>query len=296
MTRKEFLEKTRISLILRTSASDPKDAPSRVDMTMKAVDIWRGIEIDGQRVISRIDILIPTDKRYKDSDCGETADFLKKFNPNNGNGFYVTEVLKGDNFCSILNDGMMLQARNGMDFAIIASSEASSYVTKETVTAIIDAAIDGALVVGVAINELAPSVRDGRAANTLTMWHIDSLMGVGGFDLRAAKPMDEKSTVWIDDGAGNRIKAQGAEEVIPIARIFMKFGRPCIASVEPQGEGIQRYEVPDPITHPEAHATHVRKIGTKEPRQKYFASLVGCDFEFIKSGVMPGYGWRAGEK
>jgi hypothetical protein len=294
MTREEFLANKKIGMMLRNGAPDPKDVPDRARITMEMVDKARGIEIDGQRVISRIDILIPTDKRYKDSDCGETAGFLEKFNPNNGNGFYVTEVSKGDNFCSILNDGMMLQAYGGMDFAIIASSEASSYLTRETMAMIIDAACNGALAIGVAINELTQSICEGRIANTFAMWHIKSLMGVGGFDFRAAKPMDGGVASYLDNGLKPYL-LQGVEEVIPLARMAKKFGQ-CIAPIMPQGEGVQAYKVPNPSTHPEAYAVHIRKMGTKLQRQTAHLASIGYDIDFLKNaGVMPGYGCKAKE-
>jgi len=280
-------EELKVGLMLRTYAGKEEDIPKRAEMVASAIEATRKAKVNGTPVIKRIDILVWADKRYKDADCGKTAAYLsERFNA--GNGVFVTEVPAGDIFCQVLNRGLAIQLQNGCSHSMIVSSEAISYMNSEVMTEIVEAILKGALAAGVAINELTPSVKAGRLANTFAVWHILSLLQVGGFDLRAAKSMDEKSAVWIDDGTGKLIIAQGVEEVIPLARLFETFG-PCIAPIMPRGEGIQKYEVPDPITHPEAHAKHVQKIGTKGPRQKHFLSLVGYDFDLLSHGVMPEY-------
>ncbi len=280
-------EELKVGLILRTYAGKEEDIPKRADMVASAIEATRKAKVNGIPVIRRIDILIPTDKRYKDADCGKTATYLsERFNA--GNGVFVTEVPFGDRFCQVLNRGLAIQQQNGCNFSMIASPEAFSYMNPEVMTEMVEAVPKGALAIGVAINELTQSVMEGRLANTFAMWHIESLIQVGGFDLRAAVPVDEKFTVWIDDGTGKLIVAQGVEEVIPLARMSEAFG-PCIAPIMPRGEGIQKYEVPDEKTHLEAYAKHMQKMGTKSPRQKHFLSLVGYDFDLLSHGVMPEY-------
>jgi len=286
ISRKEFVEwgQRKIGLLLRTYAGKEEDIPRRLEMVKEAVDTSFRAKVDDRQVIWRVDVLIPSDKRYKDCDCGKTAEILReKFNA--GNGFYVTEVQAGDNFCSIINDGLMIQARHGMDYSLIMSSEVFPYMNSEVMTAIIDAACNGARAIGIAINELTQSIMEGRIANTFALWHIDSLMGVGGFDLRAAKPMMAETGTYLDNGVKPYV-LQGVEEMIPLVRMVRKFG-PCIAPLMPRGEGIQQYVVP---TDPAALAVHMTKMGTKMQRQTAFLNSVGCDIDFLKNaGIMPEY-------
>jgi len=72
---------------------------------------------------------------------------------------------------------------------------------------------------GVAINELTPSVLEGRLANTFCLWDNLALLSVGGFDLRAAKPQRiERAHYmrgWSKDKGEVFYHLAGVEEVIP---------------------------------------------------------------------------------
>jgi hypothetical protein len=291
MDRKAFLSEKVVGLVLRVYASKESDIQNRIEMIQKAIQATRRMTVDGIQVVRRIDVLVWADKNYKDSDCGKTAPAIREALKEEKNVF-VSEVEHADIFCGILNYGVVHQLRKGVDYSIIASAEAFSYMTPETMTSMIDAACGGAKAIGVAINELTDSIMAGRIANTFAMWHNESLMTIGGFDLRAAKPLDDRTAFYMKGWSAKMGEVYyhlaGVEEVIPLARMVQTFGA-CIAPVMPSGEGVQSYVVPDPTKQPERYVEHFKKLGTKFERQCAHLALIGIDPSYIKGGVMPDY-------
>lgn len=287
MNRKAFLARTRIGLILRVFATKEDQVENQVrqimEMVCKAMQLVE---------ISLIDIFVWEDKRYPDADCGKTYDALTKEVGTKQIMVRTHRFEHGDIFCGILNYAVAMQLRNRVDYSIIASKEALSYLNQETLDDMIDAACNNAKAVGVAINELTESVMAGRLANTLAMWDNVALMSVGGFDLRAAKPMNDKSAHylkgWNKDKGDVFYHLAGVEEVIPLARLVETWG-PCLAPIMPQGEGIKGYVVPDPVKEPELFLRHISKMGTKTERQAALLAAIGADLSYLKGGVMPIY-------
>lgn len=289
-----FLSRTSFGLILRVFAQDEADIPNRIEMVRELVERAAGISVFGRRFLKTIDVLVWADNRYA-SDCGKTLSALRKAIPRKVNDVLVpiSEVHHGDLFCGVLNYGIGLQSRRGVDYSVIVSPEAFSYMTAETVEQMVIAASKGALAIGVAINELTQSILEGRIANTFAMWHNLSLLTVGGFDLRAAKPTADDRIAeyvhgWHPEKGEVFYQIAGTEEVIPLARLTETFG-PCIAPIMPQGEGVQRYVVPDPIKSPDLYRRHVSKMGTKLERQSFHLSRIGFDLTYLRGGVMPDY-------
>jgi hypothetical protein len=291
MNRKQFLSEKTVGLILRVFASKEDDIPNRIKMIKDAITAARKMVVDSVQVIRRIDVLVWADEKYKESDCGKTApamiEALKA-----EKDVVVSEVKHADIFCSILNYGIARQIRKGIDYHIIVSAEAFSYMTPETMSDMIDAACAGAKAIPVAITELTQSILEGRGANTFMMWHGESLSTVGLFDLKAAKPNDDRTAHymkgWDPEKGDVYYHLAGVEEVIPIARMIENFG-PCVAPIEPRGEGVKKYIVPDPTTQPDLWLRHISKMGTKFERQSAHLASIGVDPSYIKGGVMPEY-------
>lgn len=286
------MARKKVGLILRVYAKEENQIMARVEMIGKAISAARKATVDNKELIQRIDVLVWNDQNYPDADCGRTADALSDHFGHEKN-LFVTDFSYGDIFCGILNYGVAHQLRHGVNYSIIVSAEAFSYMTPETMTAMVNAARKGALAIGVAINELTPSILDGRIANTFAMWHNESLMTVGGFDLRAAKPVDDRSAFYMKGWSSEKQEdvfyhLAGVEEVIPLARMVQIFG-PCIAPILPQGEGIQRYQAPDPAAEPELWKRHIAKMGTKFQRQCALLAQIGVEPSFLEGGVMPEY-------
>lgn len=275
----KFHSRKRVGLLLRVFASKEEQISDRVAMVEEAI---KAVEV-GPSWISRVDVLVWSDQRYAGSDCGKTAAVLReKFSPR---AVQVHEVHCGDLFCGILNYGVAVQSRAGIDYSMVLSAEAFSYLTPPVLEKIVEAACDEKLAIGVAISELQQSVREGRLANTFCMWHNISLQSVGGFDLRAAKPVDDRLAHYMHGWSAEKgdvfYQLAGVEEVIPCARLVETFGS-CLAAVIPPGG---HYEVPDPVKTPDLYLRHISKMGTKTERQSAFLAMVGYDLSFLKGGV-----------
>jgi len=293
MNRKSFTSTQPVGLILRVYSNKEEDIPDRVAMIEKAIKAARQMVVEGIQLIKRIDILVWADANYADSDCGGTAHAMRKA-LHGEKGVYVSEIKNADIFCGILNHGIMLQSMRGITYSIIASSEAFSYMTPETGEAMVDAACKGARAIPVAITELTQSILEGRGANTFMMWHNMSLMTAGGFDMKAAKPVNERMAHymrgWSDVKGDVYYMLSGVEEIIPLIR--MKYNMPntpFIAPIIPAGEGVKAYIIPDPATQPEAWARHYSKMGTKFERQCVMASCADADLSVLKGAVMDEY-------
>ncbi len=300
----KFLETKKIGLLLRVFAAREELVAGQVEKTIEAVRHASLLHNYGKTVFSRVDILVPRDDRFEDSDCGKTVDALWTVIPVAFPAplpFVVSirPIWHGDIFCSVLNRGVAIQMREGMDYSAILSAQVASYLDYETFDAVICALEDGAKVAGVALEELTESIRKGRIANTFAVWDNVALMTVGGFDLRARKPRKGEKLVpylrgWNKekeekDGDGAVYYHQaGVEEIAPLVRLVELYG-PCIAPILPQGKGAKQWVTPDPVKDPEGYARHLKKMGTKMERQTAHALALGADLSFLEGGVMPKY-------
>lgn len=298
MNKNTFMDHNNTGLILRAFSKKESDVPGRIAMLDETVDAANKLQVDEKPLIAKILILVwrNEDAFPGEGSCGLLAKTATEHFADN-DMVSVREVTRGDLFCGILNAGVMRLAKAGCSHAIISSAEAASYWNPELAETFVDAFCDGALVAGLAINELTESILEGRIANTFAMWNIEALMTVGGFDLRAAKPAEGDVKVmaegWDDDGGFHQYHLAGCEEMIPLSRLIdfnVRDGekRPCIAPILPTGEG-ERYVMPDPNEDPELYKRHKDKFGTKTERQFAHLVHVGADFRKLRGGVMPEY-------
>ena len=298
----DLLDRKRIGMVLRTFAGNEEDVPVRFKMTRETVGAAKAMQIGQKPVFSRIDVIVWADARYgKRTDFSAalpeeerrergTAAALRR-ELQDEKVVRVHEVSRGDLYCGVLNYAVAKQLRNRVDYTLILSPDARSYLTPEAMALMLEALERGARATGVAINELTQSVLEGRLANTLCLWDAVALMSVGGFDLRAEMPVDDRLAHYMR--GWSQVKGEvyyalaGVEEVIPLARLVQVYG-PCIAPILPTSEG-QGYQVPDPATQPELWTRHVSKMGTKFERQSALLAAIGADMSFLRGGVMSQY-------
>ena len=283
-SQKSFLGNNKFGLIVRTF-SDSEGVQKRVGLVKDLVEKALKIKAEGGNVFSRIDILVWADPGFKESDCGQTAEALKKVVLSKN--VFIHNVEQGDLFCSLLNQGVSIQTKKGIDYSTIISPEAIDYFNSETVGEMIKAVRKGSLATGVAINELTDSVIEGRLANTFAMWKNEALQTVGGFDFLAAKPRDDKSAFclksWSEDNGFTSYSLAGVEEVIPLARMIELYG-PCIAPVCPCGKGVKKYKVSEG-----QQKRQETKMISKTERQEALLDKTGFKLSFLKGGVMKEY-------
>ncbi len=282
-----LLDRNRVGLILRVFSPKPELVEQNVDQVIDTVNVALAIEVGGKRVFSRIDVLVSADSRHGDTDCGDTTAALREaIGDSTKRNVHVAEVRHGDIFCGMLNYGVAHQMRDRIDYTMILSSGVKSYLTSENMEAMLSALEAGAKVTGLAISELAQSILDGRIANTFAIWHNESLATVGGFDLRAAKPLKDDRLVdyargWSPERGEVFYNVAGVEEIIPLIRLVKTFG-PCIAPVLPVTGA--RWVVSD---DPDVQKREQSKLGTKFERQMRWFVAENADFSFLKGGVLP---------
>lgn len=246
---------------------------------------------DKSKVFSEVMILVSSDESRVDHDCGETADVIRQAfldQDRQVENVHVYEVKEGDLFCGTLNWGMAKMLREGVDYVGVISHGAIDYLTHENMELVYQTFENGARATGLAIEELQPSILDGRLANTFAFWDAQALMSVGGFDLRAAQPKKTDLTAPYLRGSGSDLyyPLAGVEEVIPLVRLTTTYGK-CIAPLIPSGKA--EWNAPDPATDPEGAARHQKKMSTKFVRQLALAASVGADLSYIEYGVMDQY-------
>ncbi|MEK7480928.1 MAG: hypothetical protein AAB604_02395 [Patescibacteria group bacterium] len=293
-----------IGVLLRTYSPRHEDIEANVKMIEEVVARLFAIPYrpGGKNPFcTRVDILVWRDDRYRDSagnrlaDCGGTPPALRSAFMNDVR-ISVHEIPRADIYATILNYGIARQYSFLMDYSLVLSKEVIGYVNQETIWAMIEVMRRGALVASVAVNEIRDLVIRGCVSNTFALWHLPSLLQVGGFDIRDAKPLpgDESHVVpywpqgrelseepfWIHDA--------GVGEVLPACHLFREFGRPVIASILPQGEAIQG-EYRQENENPDRVAWNKAKFATKKARLESILKRSGYSFEDLEQAVMPAY-------
>ncbi len=292
------VQNKRFGLVLRTFSSKPENVIHRVNQVVETIKKAEKISRDGQSFFSRIDVLVWSDSRFDDADCGLTARSLRD-ELYKQKKVFVSEVKNGDLYCTLLNYGIAKQLRDRVDYSVIMSSEAESYLNQETIDKMLQAIDQKARAIGVEVDELTPLVREGRLANTFCCWHNVSLMSVGGFDLHAAKlpPVKDNEETSSSKQAyveGHHEKhgkvfyqLSGTEEIIPLVRLIEIYGK-CLASITPIGEGEKKYRIPDPKTNSELYLRHIAKMATKLKRQAVMLDSVNKKPSWLKNGLIDG--------
>lgn len=290
MNARSFLGRHRVGLLLRVFANKPEYVPDRVKEMREMVSRALSIKLDGRAVFHRTDILVWADKRWSDSDCGETAEAMRDVFKDE-RAVTISQFGQGDLFCGILNWGVANQMRHGVSHTLIASTQVFDHMSQDNVEALLQAAGNGALAAGIATHELTELVLRGRIANTFGLWDDAALVSVGGFDLRAKKPIDDREAYymrgWSPVLGEVYYHVAGVEEVIPLARMVAAY-RPCIAPILPADESA-RYRVPDRVREPENYERHHKKLGTKEPHQNAHLIFAGFDHTYLEGGILPAY-------
>ena len=294
----KLLERNRVGVLMRVFAFSQDSVAHQVSSAMGAVSRLLALRTNGRPTISRVDLLVASDPDYEDTDCGQTAARLREVVAEEfpDRGVYVSEIKKGDIYCMLLNYGLAMQIEDRIPYSIILSHRVSCYITQENIDGLLTAMYEKARVAGIMLPETKEFIRRGRVQDTFSIWHNKSLVTVGAFDLRAAKPglvhahLKEKVTGWSEERAKRHgdgaveYNAAGCEEIIPQIRLVRFFG-PCIRVVQPSETTADTCEIPLDVD-PKGYHRHLAKLATKEERQRRFAATEGVDLEFIEKGLM----------
>jgi len=132
-----------------------------------------------------------------------------------------------------------------------------SYATKKVLQSADEAFESGAAVVGVVVDELESIILSGCVQNTFAIWDQSKFPGFQT-DL-------------------------GVEEIDPLVRLVQEHGQ-CIAVLDPSEK--PRLNVRKSA---DGAARHREVMETKLARQQQEVDRLGIDFDFIRSGILPGY-------
>lgn len=250
------MSKKKIGLLLRSYAKNAQDVLGVVDRAVKSIRHASSLyKENGEPIFEEIVVLVPSNY-----DCSITAGAIRR----ELEIFSIPRVTileaEGNHSSDVLNIGTDLLLGYGIDYVVIASNKAINALTVENMNAMIKAFNSGAKVVGIAIHELQDIILKGHIQNTVAGWDIKALQAVGGFDSK-----------------------KGVEEIAPIVRLIREYGQ-CIAVITPaQMPTLDIRKTVEGETH------HKEVMTTKIDRQHEEILHVDSTFEFIQSGIMPGY-------
>lgn len=289
----DFLKRNHVGLVLRAYASRTDLVEYVVQQTMETINTAMSLGVDEEDVFSKIDVVVVADGRYPDHDCGETVLGLLEavfVDHPHQEIIRVTQVNEGDLFGGVLRQAFFQQIRAGMDYTMNLSSGVVSYLTHENMVAMLKALENGARATGLALNEFADSIMEGRILDTCAIWHLESWMRAGGYSVRGDQPMLKDRVGWVRGAEGESgidgewfYVSAGVEEMYPLINMVKLFG-PCIAPIRPKGDG--KWIIP---ADPKVRAREMRKIATKHERQVRAAYDEGVTLSFLKGGVLPEY-------
>ncbi len=294
---RKLLERNRVGALLRIFANSDEIVTQQIASGLEAAKKLNELEISGKKVFSRIDFLVSNDDRFEDSDNGEITEKLRaaiEETFGNKSLIRVLNIQRGDIYCMLLNYGVVNQMEDRVPYSFIITHSAHNYITLENISSMLAAMQEKARVAGLQINNISELVQKGRVANTFAVWHNKSLMTVGGFDLRSAKPLktaDCNSVIGIcTTSEAAEYKNQellyltaGCEEIIPLIRLTRVFG-PCIKPIVAEDSDIPWG--PRIGSETDEYKRHQEKLATKEARQNYFANLVGTTADFLQEGII----------
>ena len=290
----KLLERNRVGALLRVFASSPEVVEHQVESAITALRRLLVLRTNGKPTFARIDFLVSNDQRYADSDCDLTTTRLRALVDAEFSNFPVNvlNIKYGDIFCMLLNYGIVNQLEDRIPYSCIISHHASAYITQENIDALLGAMQQKARVAGLAFGEIKELVERGRVANTFSIWHNKSLMTIGGFDMRSAKPMKESThpTITSKNAISPAYKKEeatyhvaGCEEIIPLVHLTRNFG-PCIKIITATETNLTWGA--HPLKDPEGYERHLAKIITKDARQQHMAGLVGADIAYLTEGMI----------
>lgn len=291
----EMLERKTFGLVLRVFAPKSELVASQCDKNLALAHKAAAMHIGSKKIFKSILIMVVSDTRRIDHDCGESATYLKEqLKLNRCPQISVHAPSRADIFCGILNEAAEELKTRRCNYMAVFSNAAADYLDLQYMNDASRAFQNGAVAVGLAITELQESILKGALANTAMIWDLRELGSVGGFDHFAEQPYkqghkglltDERLVHWVqgkrEDGKDAFYACAGVEEIIPLIRLARKHDRPCIAPIMPSSGKI--WELP---TDPDQLARHLNKMTLKTVRQELMANHVNASLRMLEDAVM----------
>jgi hypothetical protein len=288
----QFLSRHSAGVIARIFAGNEGYLPKAIAAATTLANTLLPLPGGNKPLLKRLDFVIPTtNPEYADHDFGGTFDALHE----TFRGEKRVRIIQTDTeiFCGCLNEGMVSQLGDGIKQSFIISPEASAYGSIDNMEAMLASMQRGALIAGLAIDELQPSILAGQIANTFSLVNNEDILLAGGWDKRSAQRKNsDPLRVFLKgfDVNGKEVfyPLHGVEEPLTLLAMAKRVGmKKFIAPIMPT-EGFWRQ--PDPIQEPDLYERSQKKLGTKEPRKNALLAMDGSfTLEIFKSLVMNEY-------
>lgn len=256
----------KIGALLRAYARSADSVSAVVAGVTTAIDSLVSAGIDDVQVV------VWAESNNPIADCGQTFEALEKGFIGRS-GVHLMQVIEGDVFVDALNQGIAEQRRRGITHSLILSWEAASVINRNLIDDLYKAVEEGALVVGVALPQLAQFVERGAVMNTCALWSLDALQTIGGFDARDIKPREVNHYDGSNAGIG---------EFLPMLKMVKHFGKPVLAIIRPTGRSA--IAVP-----PERQELQRKKIESKSQRIAGMLAQTGFTWSDLEAAILPGY-------
>lgn len=263
---KAMQDTIKIGALIRMYERDSGQAAAVVEKISSAI---------GQLIhigVPDVQVVVWAERDNPAADCGQTFAAMKERFAGESR-VHVYEVVEGDLFVDALNQGVVCQRERGITHSLTLSWEAVSAVDGPLLEKMRAAVEDGALVVGVALPELAKFIERGAVMNTCALWNIEALHAVGGFDKRDSKPREVDHYSSSNAGIG---------EFLPMLKMVERFGRPALAVIRPNKKST--IDVP-----PERQELQRKKIESKGRRIDGMLAETGYSWSDLQAAILPGY-------
>lgn len=290
-----ILERKTFGLVLRVFAHKLELVALQCDKNLALAREAASMQVGGKKVFKNILIMVVSDTRRIDHDCGGSVAYLKQqLKLDRCPQISVHAPERADIFCGILNEAAEELKAHRCDYMAVFSNAATDYLDLQFMDDASRAFQNGAVAAGLAITELQESILKGALANTAMIWDLRELGSVGGFDHFAEQPYkkgheglltDERLVNWMqgkrEDGKNAFYACAGVEEIIPLIRLARKHDRPCIAAIMPSSGKI--WELPTDL---DQLARHLNKMALKTVRQELMANHVNASLGMLGDAVM----------
>jgi len=246
--------RNKIGAIIRTT-----DSANRFEIIRSAIDNLLRID-----EISLIFIMI-----YQP---GENSELRKKLIGNYGmekKRIEFINVSSGNFYSDLLNFAVKEQTRRGIDYSLSVSPEAFEYISAENFTKILDSIKNGALAVGLKINEYLELMEQGYFSNAFAIYRNAAINFADIWDIQSALKNENADAINF-----------GMEELYAIKRLLEVYGSGSVEILTPLN-GKMTY-----ANDAESSEWKDRVLTSKMERLQKMQSMLNIDPEELKKMII----------
>ena len=275
----------KLGVILRCFARSDDQITKQVEEVSQAIGMIGSLFPSAYFSLLRMDVVIPTDPRFIDVDCGQTHAAFESQSRSMRWQTVCVSTRKLDLFSGLVNEAAARQLSFGCTHSLVFSSTCVDLISNANVEAMTRPFSDGARATGLILPDptLGEFIRRGCITNTFAIWDLVAFFAVGGLDLALRnRYKDDRFNTYVRGAKDEAIPITGLE-IPTVARLIDSYG-PCVAPVVPVTAG--EWKKPN---DEEGRRREDAKMRSKATRHLAIAALYGFDLSFIEAGILPGY-------